>query len=98
MIPVEVGREGDLETRDEDDPSDRPTTKVREKLVHIGLANRVVDHDREARLAVDRSLTQNPRDVSRPCPGPLVLTPGTYRRLPREAQRGHSHLEMDANR
>ena len=49
-------------------------------------------------LHPERRLTQNPRDVSRPSPGPVLLTPGTYGRLPREAQRGDSHLAMDANR
>jgi len=48
-------------------------------------------------LHSERSLTQNPRDAFRPCPGPLLLTRGTYRR-PREAQPGDSHLKMDANR
>jgi 23S rRNA (adenine-N6)-dimethyltransferase len=49
-------------------------------------------------LHPERSLTQNPRDVSRPCPGPLLLTGGTYRRPPREARQGDGHLEMGANR
>jgi hypothetical protein len=55
FVRLRVAREGDLETRDEDDLPDRATTKVRQKLAHVGLADHVVDHDREARLAVVRS-------------------------------------------